>query len=215
MISVLLTPAADKVEFENRHKALETTLTEEHEYLCAIVKNDPLVEWFTDYCDTNKVKKIVLPDLGFTTFVNILAARGSGDLIYYSSPFSIIDPSDKGWDIRVRQSISKYKDGIYGCLLSDRPNDLNCDSILIPQRVFCALGYYIMPLFETQVYGARWNASILTELGRLCNIPCGIKYSKTPNEDGYLLDKDMFDCTRRVREVAIARLDQFKEDSDD
>ena len=215
MISIVLTPAANKDEFETKHKALEATVSEEHEYLCAIVKNDPATEAFVEYCDANKIKKIILPDLGFTTFANILAARACGDLIYYSTPFSVVAPSDVGWDGRVRRAIRKYKDGIYGCLLSDKPNDLNCDSIMISQKVFCALGYYIMPLFETQVYGARWNASILTELNRLCNIPCGIKYTKTPNADGMLLDKDMFDWTRRAREVAIARLAQFKENSDD
>lgn len=215
MISVLFTPAANTEEFEKRHTSFENTLTEEHEYLCAIAKNDPMVEWFTEYCDKNKIKRIILPDLGFTVFTNILAARTCGDLIYYSSPFSNADCLDKGWDTRVRASIAGYKDGIYGCLLSDTPNNINCDSILVPQKVFCALGYYAMPLFETQVYGARWNASILTELKRLCNIPCGITYSKSPNEDGYALDRDMFDCTRRARVTACARLEQFMEDRND
>jgi hypothetical protein len=174
-----------------------------------------MVEWFTEYCDKNAIKRILLPDLGFTVFTNILAARACGDLIYYSTPFSGVEGLDKGWDKRVRDTVAKYRDGIYGCLLSDMPNNINCDSILLPQRVFCALGYYTMPLFETQVYGARWNASILTELKRLCNIPCGITYSKTPNQDGYELDRDMFDCTRRARLTAGARLEQFMEDRND
>lgn len=215
MISILLTPAADKDVFERQHKALDTTITESREYLCAIAKTDPTIERLVAYCDANSIKRIILPDLGFTVATNILAARASGDLIYYLSPFSTVDVSDVGWDVRVRNAIGRFTDGIYGCLLSDTPNNLNCDSILISQKVFCALGYYTMPLFETQVYGARWNASVLTEINRLCNIPCGMQYSKSPNEQGYLLDKDMYDCTRRARLVATSRLSQFMENNDE
>jgi hypothetical protein len=128
----------------------------------------------------------------------------------YIAPSTIIDETEQDWGLKVVAALSD-KDRICGAILSLTHNDLYCSGLAIPQRTFVTLGYYCHPLFETQVYGVRWNASVLTEFKRLYNITCGFTYQNTSDTDMYKADRLLFDITRAARINVASRLEQFME----
>ena len=214
MISILMTPCNDIKTFQRQVETVGSTIGTEYEILCTLIHGDPMIEWFLEYCGKNNIRNMQVPDLGYVTLINVLAARALGTFIYYVSPTTTIKEDEKEWG-RAAISLLPYPDKIGGVLLSNKPNDLQCNALLITQKTFHCLGYYALPLFETAVYGARWNGSILTELKRLVNMPCGIEYGSIANNEGYATDKTMFDITRIGRMNAMARVQQFMEADND
>lgn len=214
MISILMTPCGDTKTFEKQVETVETTIGTEYEIVCTLVQGDPMLDWFVEYCQKKTIRCMKVPDLGYTVLTNILAARAHGDYLYYLAPNTIIDPQEKEWG-KAAISLLPFTDKIGGVLLSLKPNDLQCNALLLTQKAYCVLGYYTLPLFETSLYGTRWNASILTELKRLVNMPCGIQYGEIANTEGYATDKGMYDVTRIGRMNAMARLQQFMEADND
>ena len=213
MISILMTPFSDTAKFSTQYKAITETIGTEHEILCTLLDSDSMRDWFVEYFSANNIRYMIVPDLGYTNLINILAARAYGDYIYYVSPHTIIG-DDSGWGKRVIAALST-EDKICGGLLSAKINDMNCTGLVLPIRTFHIFGYYNMPLFETSVYGTRWAASILTDAGRLVNIPCGVEYAIALHGDNYMTDQDMFNTTRAGRMTTLARLSEFMEEKDD
>jgi len=213
MLSILMTPFNDTDTFSIQHKAIVETIDTEHEIICTLLDGDNMREWFEVYFAEHNIRYMLVPDLGYTNLINILAARAHGDYLYYVSPYTVIG-SDVGWGRRAISALSA-KDSVCGGLLSATINDINCTGLFLPIRTFHILGYYNMPLFETSVYGTRWAASILTDAGRLVNIPCGVEYNVTPHNDNYTTDRDMFNVTRAGRMMTLARLSEFMEKKDD
>jgi len=209
-----MTPCNDIKTFQRQVETVGSTIGTEYEILCTLIRGDPMIEWFLEYCGKNNIRNMQVPDLGYTTLTNILAARAYGQYVYYLTPTTVIDPQEKDWG-KTAISLLSFADKIGGVLLSLKPNDLQCNALLLTQKAYNVLGYYTLPLFETSLYGARWNASILTELKRLVNMPCGIQYGEIANTEGYATDKNMYDVTRTGRMNAMARLQQFMEVTDD
>lgn len=211
MISILMTPCIDTGGFKVQYETIRDTIGCDFEVLCTLIKGDTGHEWFENYYKENKIRYLKVPDLGYTTLINILAARALGDIILYIAPTTTIDKSELGWGKLVTDTL-KDKDNIAGALLSTTFNDLHCTGLALPVKTFITLGYYCHPIFETQVYGTRWNASVLTELKRLYNITCRFTYQNISDGDLYKADRSLFDITRNARATTVQKLEQFKEE---
>lgn len=210
MISILMTPCLKTGDFQAQFETISKTIGCEFEVLCTLINGDPEQDWFENYYKVNKIRYLKVPDLGYTTLINILAARAIGDIILYISPTTVINSEETGWGLKVIASLSDT-DRICGAVLSLKHNDLDCSGLAIPVRTFITLGYYCHPIFETQVYGTRWNASVLTECKRLYNIVCDFTYANINGSDMYVADRALFDITRSARHTAVSRLEQFME----
>jgi hypothetical protein len=210
MISILMTPCFKTGEFQTQYETISKTIGCEFEVLCTLINGDPERDWFEAYFKANNIRYLKVPDLGYTTLINILAARALGDVMLYIAPTTIIDETEQDWGLKIVAALSD-KDRICGAILSLTHNDLHCSGLAIPQRTFVTLGYYCHPLFETQVYGVRWNASVLTEFKRLYNITCGFTYQNVSDTDMYKADRLLFDITRAARITVASRLEQFME----
>jgi hypothetical protein len=208
VISIFLTPYQNPDVFERQHQNITKTIGVEHEFLCTLLGGDSTFEWYREYTSAHGIRTMVVPHLGVVNLVNVLAARAAGKhLLYISDIVDILD-TDTGWGERALAGL-EWKDGICGAILSSVANDQNCTGLLLPIRTFHVLGYYCCPIFETPVYGYRWNASILTELDRLVNIPCGIQYASIGDSEYMERDRELYGVTRQARVVASERLQEF------
>ena len=214
MISIFLTPYQRPEVFEAQHRAIARTIGVGHEFLCTLLTGDPLLEWYREYTAQNGIRAMMVPNLGVVNLVNMLAARAVGTHMLYIPDIVDVIEEREGWGKRALNALP-HKDNIGGAVLSLVHNDQNSTGLLMPVRTFHVLGYYSCPIFDTPVYGYRWAASVLTELGRLVNIRCGFRYAPLPEGDEITRDRELFNVTRQGRVAAAERLMGFMEAEDD
>ncbi len=212
MISIIMTPYQNVEVFQKQYKALKSCIDTDFEVIISVVDTDPMQTWFVDFCSTNDIRCMVVPNFGVINLINILAARARGDYIFYVSDIMVFDESDK-WGSLVVNTLQK-KDKINSAILSLHTNDYNCTGLFMTTKLFHVLGYYACPVFTSPIVAYRWNASILTDVGRLVNIKCGINYNKV-DSDSLLEDMDLFNVTRSARIATSERVKEFVEDDND
>lgn len=208
MISIFLTPYQNTELFQRQHENISSTIGVEHEFLCTLLNGDNTLEWYREYTAKHGIRSMVVPDLSVVNLINILAARAIGDYLLYISDIVDIPDGDKDWGKRAIAAVDR-QDKIMGGVLSMQVNDQNCTGLFMPVKTFHVLGYYCCPIFETPIYGYRWNASILTEVERLVNIQCGMKYFPLQDSEAMSRDKEIYNVTRPARLTAAQRLSEF------
>jgi glycosyltransferase involved in cell wall biosynthesis len=210
MITILMIPFENQDGFKEQCETIEATIGAEYEILCAILDVDRTAAWFQEYCYDKGIRHLMLPNLGISNLLNILAARAQGDYLYYISDVMTLSREDIGWGDVATKMVYR-KDGISGGILAPFPTFPNCVGIFMPIRTFHVFGYYSCPIFESPLFGYRWNASILTELNRLVNIPSKITYAPIPDFGVLRGDSDIFNATRAARLNVVERARGFTE----
>jgi len=212
MISLLFIPCGDADKFAAQVKIIRETVDYAYELVVALIETDPESLRLEEVCVAEKARYLVLPDFGYTTIVNILAARARGEYVVYVPPNMEIE--EEGWG---KEAVSQlqFPDKICGGILNKGTDYSHCSGLIMPLKTMHILGYYSMPLFETMVFGMRWTASVLTDLERFVTMDVNIRHVPIAKSSYYTQDNDLFNVTRQGRQLAYTKLLAFTEEEDD